>query len=130
MIFKTTKEIGNYGEKIAARYLMRHGYIIRERNYRAGRYEIDLIAASLFTVAFVEVKTRTYRPEEIGVLSAPSAAVDADKKRFTRIAARNYLHEHPTGKKRRMDVIEVWLSDTPVNGRPKLIKIRHFKGAY
>ena len=130
MIFDTTKEIGAYGEKLAAHYLMRHGYWIRARNYRAGRYEIDLVAVSFSTVAFVEVKTRTYRPEEIGVLPSPSFAVDDDKKRFTRIAARAYLHEHPTGKKHRMDVVEIWLSDAPRNGRPKLLRIRHIKGAY
>ena len=121
--FRTAKEIGDYGERKAARYLMRRGYWIKERNYRSGKYEIDLIAISLRSILFVEVKTRSYNRENAtGV--PPSHAVDADKIRFTRAAAKNYLRNHPTAKMPRMDVIEVWLA----NG--KVYKIQHLPGAY
>ena len=63
MLFRTTKEIGDWGERYAARYLRRHGYRISDRNYRHGKYEIDVIAVGLRDILFVEVKTRTYRPE-------------------------------------------------------------------
>ena len=121
---KTTKQIGDYGERKAARYLMRRGSWIKERNYRAGKYEIDLIATSLRWIAFVEVKTRSYRSEELADGIPPAHAVDAEKVRFTRAAAARYLREHPTRKHPRMDVIEVWIADG------KVIRIRHLPAAY
>ncbi len=121
---KTTKQIGDYGERRAARYLMRRGYWIRERNYRSGKYEIDLIAVSLRSIVFVEVKTRTYRAEDLTFALPPAHAVDADKIRFTRAAAACYLREHPSRKRPRMDVIEVWMVDG------KVVRIHHIPAAY
>lgn len=121
---QTTKQIGDYGERKAARYLMRRGYWIKERNYRAGKYEIDLIAVSFRQIAFVEVKTRSYRAEDLADGIPPRHAVDAEKIRYTRAAAYQYLREHPTRKKPRMDVIEVWLVDK------KVVRIHHIPEAY
>lgn len=121
---KTAKEIGKFGERKAAGYLFRHGCWVLERNYRAGKYEIDLIAVSLRHILFVEVKTRSYSREELPFALPPSHAVDRDKIRFTRAAANRYCHEHAPSKKPRMDVIEVWLAEG------KVFKIRHIKGAY
>ena len=61
----STLDIGNFGERLAVRYLRLHGYTVKERNWRTGHMELDIIAASLRTLAFVEVKTRTYTPETI-----------------------------------------------------------------
>ena len=121
---RTTKSIGDLGERRAARYLRLRGFRIRERNYRAGKYEIDLIAASWRTILFVEVKTRSYRAVDLESAAPPSLAVDADKMRFTRAAAMRYLRENPTKKRPRMDVIEVWL----VEGKVK--KIHWIPAAY
>ena len=81
-------------------------------------------------IAFVEVKTRTYTEETIGVLPPPRHAVNADKRRFTRQAAQKYLALHPTWRKPRMDVIEVLLSPAEPGKRPRVRKIRHLAGAY
>ena len=121
---RTTKDIGDFGERKAARFLMRRGYWIKDRNYRAGKYEIDLIAVSFRSILFVEVKTRSYRTEELDSALPPSHAVDANKIRYTRSAAYQYLREHPTRKRPRMDVIEVWLVGN------KVAKIHHIPGAY
>lgn len=51
-------ETGREGETIAALYLEDAGWTVLERNYRAGRNEVDLIIARGRTVAFVEVKSR------------------------------------------------------------------------
>lgn len=51
-------ELGREGEAIAARYLEDAGWTVLERNYRAGRNEVDLIVGRGRTVAFVEVKSR------------------------------------------------------------------------
>lgn len=54
---KTTKEIGALGEKVAAEYLRRHGFLIRDKNIARKTGELDLIAEKENTLYFVEVKT-------------------------------------------------------------------------
>ena len=125
-----SKQIGEWGERYAVHYLRRHGYTVKERNYRAGHYEIDIFAASFRTVAFVEVKTRSYAGANWAELPPPGTAVRAEKQAFTRRAARQYLYEHPTHKRPRMDVLEIWLQAAPEGARPKVLRIRHLKGAY
>ena len=125
-----TKEIGDFGERHAANYLRLHGYWIKERNYRSGKHEIDIIATNLKDVAFVEVKTRTYRPESIQDAPPPHLAVHSDKQRCTRLAAQHYLYTHPTKKQPRMDVIEIWLLKSPDKKKPKVYRIHHIKAAY
>ena len=129
---KTNKShsIGEFGERYAARYLRLHGYTVKERNYRAGHHEIDIIAANFTTIAFVEVKTRSYSPEEVELLPPPRVAVRVDKQRFTRMAARQYLYEQRTSKKPRMDVIEIWVEASESGKRPRVLKLHHMKGAY
>ncbi len=127
---RTTKQIGDFGEKAAVHYLRMHGYTVKERNYRAGKYEIDVIAATWRDIAFVEVKTRTCKAEEIDTAPPPKRAVDAKKQRCTRRAAQRYLYEHPTKKRPRMDVLEIWLSPAENGKRPKILKFHHIKAAY
>lgn len=126
----TAKEIGDRGEQIAVHYLRLHGYTVKKRNYRAGKYEIDIIASTWTDIAFVEVKTRTCKKEDIERLPPPKHAVDVDKQSFTRRAARQYLYEHPTKKRPRMDVIEIWLSPAEGGKKPKMLKLNHIKAAY
>lgn len=124
------KEIGDLGEQKAVNYLRLRGYTVKERNWFAGKHEIDIIAASLRDIVFVEVKTRTYDLKTWQTAPPPGLAVHTNKQSFTRHAAGEYLYLHPTKKQPRMDVIEVWLSK-PENGRkPKLLKINHIKAAY
>ena len=131
MAFQTTKSIGDFGERYAARYLRLRGYAIRERNWRSGKYEIDIIAETWRDVVFIEVKTRTYSADaDLTIAPPPSLAVHADKQRFTRTAAKYYMYEHPTRKAPRMDVIEVWLQKVPIGKRPKILKVNHIKAAY
>ena len=50
--------LGARSESLAAAFLQANGYEILARNYRVNRKEIDIIARSADTVAFVEVKAR------------------------------------------------------------------------
>ena len=126
----TKKEIGDFGEQKAVNYLRLRGYTVKERNWFAGKHEIDIIAATFRDLVFVEVKTRTYDPKTWESAPPPSLAVHTSKQEFTRHAAMEYLHLHPTRKQPRMDVIEVWLSK-PENGtKPKVLRINHLKAAY
>ena len=69
--------LGEHGEKLAARFLRRHGFKILYRNFR-GRQggEIDLVCRERDTLVFVEVKTRTR--EDFG---RPLEAVNREKQR-------------------------------------------------
>ena len=127
---KTTKQIGDFGERMAVRYLRLHGYTVKERNWRSGHMEIDIIATTLKTVAFVEVKTRTYTEDTIQTSPPPGSAVKSEKQRLTRRAARDYLWQHPTKKQPRMDVLEVWLIRDETSQKTKVSQIRHLKAAY
>lgn len=76
-------ELGRRGEEAAARFLIRRGYEIVERNWTCAAGEADIIARDGDWIVFVEVKTRT--SVEKGF---PSEAVDARKReRYERIAA-------------------------------------------
>lgn len=127
---KTTKEIGDFGERLAVHFLRRRGYIVKERNLRVGHAEVDIVATTLRDVVFVEVKTRSYDADEWKNAPPPGLAVHAEKQRLTRMAASAYLREHPTKKRPRMDVIEVWLARESDGNRPRVLKIHHIKAAY
>ncbi|MBW2637887.1 MAG: YraN family protein [Deltaproteobacteria bacterium] len=101
-----TKETGKRGEEIAATYLKKEGYRIRERNYRCPVGEIDIIALDGNEVVFVEVKSR--RSDDFG---EPEAAVDARKQaKLSRIAL-SYINEHNLNDRNaRFDVVAVSFS--------------------
>ena len=123
---RTTKQIGSRGERLAARYLRRHGFRIVARNRHCGHNELDLIAKNKEFILFVEVKTRSFESESDVQARPPFLAVDAQKRRRTLDAAHAYLREHPTSRCPRMDVIEVCLDRTTL----KPFRIHHIAGAF
>lgn len=128
---KTEKQvIGCFGERRAMHYLLFRGYTVKERNWRTGHREIDLIVSNLHDIVFVEVKTRTYSSvEEMEQSAPPKHAVHREKQLLTRQAAQQYLALHPTKKQPRMDVIEISILRQKKK-RPKVIHINHIKAAY
>ena len=78
---KTPKrKLGSFGEKIARRYLRRHGYRIKAKNFVADDHEIDLIAEDKSTLVFVEVKTRNVK--SLGKIEMrPASSVTPEKQR-------------------------------------------------
>jgi putative endonuclease len=100
--------VGRIGEDLAHRYLRRQGCTIVARNYRtrSGSGEIDVVAWQGETLVFVEVKTR-----ETAEFGAPERAVDADKERRLRTAARDYARRAGVEWERtRFDIVSVVLS--------------------
>ncbi len=53
-------ETGQIGEKLAAQYLINHGFSLVARNYRKKWGEIDVVVSKNNKVHFVEVKTVSY----------------------------------------------------------------------
>ena len=80
---------GAIGEQAAVDYLRQQGFMIVERNWRAGRSEIDIIASRYDELHFVEVKTRKF-----GTMTAPEDALTEQKARAMRRAASAYMAQH------------------------------------
>jgi putative endonuclease len=51
-------EIGRKGEDLAAHWLTHRGFTLLHRNWRHGRYEVDIIAGREGILHIIEVKTR------------------------------------------------------------------------
>lgn len=101
------KEIGRWGEEIAAVYLKRNGYSIVDRNFYTPEGEIDLIALreekGERIMIFVEVKTRT--SEKYGY---PEEAFTRKKWDHMIKAIDRYLQDQPEyGDAWQIDVIAV-----------------------
>ena len=119
--------LGNFGERAAARYLVKHGYLIIERNYVAESGEIDIIAERGGVRVFVEVKTRSYK-EPSAVTSRAAAAVTREKQRRLIRCANEYNHKNYKSCRYRFDVIEVYTE----SGRfgTKVKEINHITAAF
>lgn len=95
-------KLGAWGELQACFYLTNHDYNIRERNWRAGHLEIDIIAEELGQLIFVEVKTRSYE-----FMHTAFEAVDAAKKQHIINAAQSYMRSKYLDMPFRFDIITV-----------------------
>ena len=125
---KTSKRLlGNFGEKMARRYLRRNGYRIKAKNFVADSHEIDIIAEDKETLVFVKVKTRTIGHENPNE-PRPASSVDAKKQRGIIAAARFYTAYNPSAKKKRFDIIEVYVNQN--NGKYQPAEIKHLKGTF
>ena len=51
--------LGKAGEDAVAAYLEHNGYVIRDRNWRKNRLELDIVATKDNGLIIVEVKTRS-----------------------------------------------------------------------
>lgn len=83
------RALGEWGERLAEHRLVRKGYTILDRNWRAREGEIDLVAREGETIVFVEVKAR--RSDSLGF---PEEAITHGKKSRLIKAAWLYLKEH------------------------------------
>jgi len=116
---KATNDFGELGERIAARWLERHGYAVLARRWRSGHRDVDLIAEREGVVAFVEVKTRAAM--EFG---DPVEAVHAKKQQSLVRSAREWLARDANGAREyRFDVIGVLLHD-------RKVWVRHIQSAF
>lgn len=97
------KPLGDRGEELAARHLVRAGWTVVNRNFRVGHREIDLVARRGEVVAFVEVKTRT----GLGY-GHPLEAITARKRREIQQVAATWIERHGAeGDVYRFDAVAV-----------------------
>ena len=116
------KNLGDFGEDMAERYLREKGYEVIERNFYVKGGEIDIICMDKGTLVFVEVKTR--KTDKFGL---PSEAIDRNKAEHMRYAAERYYERHPFDGEVRFDVVEVFAALS--GGAPELFEIRHIEDA-
>lgn len=120
---------GKLGEQAAEEYLIKKGYVIRERNWRLGNLEVDIVAEYNGRIIIVEVKTRS-----LDLLSAV-VAVDSRKQSFLLRAASSYIKYYRLPHEVQIDVICV-IGDGPNNFRIEHIpdavrpKLRSCRGGY
>lgn len=96
-------QLGRRGEDAACDLYRRLGFQVLERNYRAGRGEIDVVARRGDTIVFCEVKTRG--SDAWGI---PAEAVDRAKQaRLRRLAAAWLAERRPGCVDVRFDVVSV-----------------------
>ena len=58
------KQVGDWGEQIAANYLKHKGFIVIERNYWRKWGEIDIVIQKNARIHFVEVKTVSHETKQ------------------------------------------------------------------
>lgn len=95
-------EIGKEGEKLAETYLAEHGYTMLHRNWRFGRYEIDLIATKNAKLRFIEVKFRSSNQ-----FGNPEAAVTTKKIKSLLQAIDQFLFLNPQYTDFRLDILSL-----------------------
>jgi putative endonuclease len=83
------KRLGNAGEDIAARELIRRGYTVRDRNWRCPEGELDIVAEQGDALVFVEVRTR--RGDRFGT---PEDSITPTKRAHLIASAQAYLEAH------------------------------------
>lgn len=112
------QDFGQFGEKIAERYLKKKGYQILAHHYTTRWGEIDFIACDQKELVFIEVKSR--RTPSYGL---PEEAVTPNKLNHLIKAIYDYLSNHDLSETDcRIDVISVFF-----NSFNKAPLIKHFK---
>lgn len=103
-----SQSLGKLGEETATTYLVKQGYRIIQRNFKARYGELDIICVKDDTLVVVEVKTRI--GEEFG---KPEESVTPWKLREVVKTAQYYklLHEE-LPESMRIDVIGIQFDDT------------------
>lgn len=111
-------DLGKAGENAAVAYLEQKGYLIRDRNWRKGHFELDIVAVKDNELIVVEVKTRSNT-----LFAEPEDAVDLSKIRRTVRAADAYIRLFQIDAPVRFDIITIV-------GDNENFKIEHIEEAF
>jgi putative endonuclease len=110
--------IGDFGQQLAADFLLKRGYLILAEKYYTREGEIDIVAQKDQQIIFIEVKTRS--SAKFGL---PEEAIDRQKKEKMQQAALLYLQEKPISDDNyRFDCLAI-----EIDKKNKKAVIRHHK---
>ena len=110
--------LGKAGEEAAVAYLAKKDYVIRHRNWRRGKLELDIVAAKNGTLIIVEVKTRTNTN-----FAMPQDSVTMQKIKHTVMAADTYMKLFQIDAPVRFDILTIV-------GEEGNFRIEHIKEAF
>jgi len=102
----------------AATFLQKSGYGIRERNYRNGKAEVDLIVQRGIFLVFVEIKS-----QQSASFGYPEERIGNTKTTLFHQAASSYQEEEKWLKEIRFDSVAITFF-------PQAVKIEHFEDAF
>ena len=110
--------LGALGEDLASKLLENKGYEVLDRNWRWGRYEIDIVAKFRGMLVVAEVKTR-----QSNYFGEPEEFVSrAQQKRLVE-SANAYIEKHDLDLEVRFDIISIIY-----NSRQR--KLHHIEDAF
>ncbi len=115
------KKVGEFGEILAKKYLIKHGYSIIAMNKKISSKEIDIIAKKHKRIIFIEVKTRT--SEKYG---EASDFFNISKINNLKIALEKYIYENKIDEK----YVQIDLIAVDINKYKKIANIKHFKNIF
>jgi len=111
--------LGKKGENMAVEFLLANHYRIIEQNYKAKKYEIDIIALKEGILVFVEVKTRATNR-----FGEPEESVGYQKENHIATAAEHFMgHFEEDFTDVRYDIISIILNDS-------FSRIKHIEEAF
>ena len=111
-------DYGRICEDRAVAYLMARGYTIRDRNWRFGHKELDIVAQKNGVLAVIEVKAR--RSDRYG--DAFEAVTDSKIYKIVQ-AANAYVKYYRINLSVRFDIISI-------TGDPDNLKVEHIEDAF
>jgi putative endonuclease len=103
-------EFGKAGEQMAAKWLELHGFQLISRNWKSGRYEVDIIASREGILHFIEVKSR-----HDDLYGKPEDWVDRKKGSHLLSAGEAFLTKYPNWMQVQYDILSILF--TP-DGKP------------
>ncbi|MHA7877336.1 MAG: YraN family protein [Bacteroidota bacterium] len=112
------QKMGRKAEDLAVCYLKKKRFVIKARNYRHKRAEIDIIAKKGRLLVFTEVKARS--DDQFG---DPETFVSTRQKDLIRTAAAYYMLTHQWKHAIRFDIIAI----LAVNNQ---LQLTHFEDAF
>jgi putative endonuclease len=112
------KAVGDFGERVACRYLTAQGLTVLDRNWRCPAGEIDIVAKDADVVVVCEVKTRSDTR-----FGTPLEAITASKANRLYRLGRLWIGEHDVDSSAlRIDVVAV------LCGHPGPARVEHLVG--
>ena len=112
--------VGAYGERVAVQYLIDHGMVLLDRNWRCRSGELDAVLREGDTVVFAEIKTR-----RSGRFGTPAeAVVPAKVRRLRHLAALWLAQSRWRPSVVRFDVVSV------LARRTGSAAVEHLRGAF
>ena len=112
-------ELGKQGEKMAENFLLSKGYEIHHKNWKSGKFELDIVAKKDNMLVVVEVKTRSSN-----FFGNPEDFVSKAKMKRTIDAAHHYIQMYDSRLETQFDIISI----VKISG--KKFNIEHIEDAF